>query len=158
MNWIGKSDVSYGGFQHAAEAAFSGLECDYKGQRFRGLGIRFMRQLNSAYLMKLGWRLLTEPSTLWSRVLKEKYGWNKNLNNIEVINSSCTNAWRGIMSTMKNTKQGMGMAIGDGRQTLFRAHRWLDEKILSDQALVEIPESQYCKHVCDYWSPNGGWD
>jgi len=37
-----------------------------------GLGLRSMRQLNSAYLMKLGWRLTAEPSTLWARILKEK--------------------------------------------------------------------------------------
>ena len=38
-----------------------------------GLGIRSMRHLNLAYLMKLGWRLQAEPSALWTKILKEKY-------------------------------------------------------------------------------------
>ena len=44
-----------------------------KDKESGGLGIRSMRQLNSAFLMKLGWRLKTEPATLWTRLLKEKY-------------------------------------------------------------------------------------
>ena len=38
-----------------------------------GLGIRSMRHLNSAFIMKLGWRLKTEPSALWVCILKKKY-------------------------------------------------------------------------------------
>lgn len=38
-----------------------------------GIGIRSSRQANSAFLTKLGWRVLSEPSSLWSRVLRHKY-------------------------------------------------------------------------------------
>jgi len=114
--------------------------------------------MNSAYLMKLGWRLISEPSALWARILKEKYGRNRNLNDLELTHSSCSNAWWGILSTMGHTKQGVGKAIEDGRQTLFWTHRWLDGNLLSDQALMDIPKDQYGYRVCDYWSPNGGWD
>ncbi|KAL8143030.1 hypothetical protein V2J09_016062 [Rumex salicifolius] len=38
-----------------------------------GLGLRLMRQLNSASLAKLGWRTLQEPSALWSRIIHNKY-------------------------------------------------------------------------------------
>ena len=38
-----------------------------------GLGLRSMRQVNTAFLMTLGWRLLTEQESLWSRVLRFKY-------------------------------------------------------------------------------------
>jgi len=57
-----------------------------------GLGIRSMRQLNSAYLMKLGWRLTTEPSALWARILKEKYSRGRGLEDFTGHISSVSNA------------------------------------------------------------------
>lgn len=38
-----------------------------------GLSIPSARQANSAFLTKLGWRVLTEPNALWARVLRSKY-------------------------------------------------------------------------------------
>jgi len=105
-----------------------------------GLGIRSMRQLNSAFLTKLGWRLKTEPSMLWVRVLQEKYSRGRDLESIAGRASSCSNAWRGIMETIEPTSKGMGVAIGDGRQTEFWNHRWLDGEKLSEHALHPIPE------------------
>lgn len=35
-----------------------------------GLGFRSMRQVNAAFLAKLGWRLLAEPDALWARVIR----------------------------------------------------------------------------------------
>jgi len=43
-----------------------------KEKEYGGLGIRSMRQLNLAFLMKLGWHLQAEPAALWVRLLKEK--------------------------------------------------------------------------------------
>ena len=37
------------------------------------LRLQNMRQLNSAFLMKLGWRLAMDPKALWTRVLRAKY-------------------------------------------------------------------------------------
>jgi len=71
---------------------------------------------------------------------------------------SCSNAWRGIMETMKLTKQGVGVAIGDGRQTNFWSHKWLDGKKLFEWANGVVPEDHHHKRVCDYWRPNIGWD
>jgi len=57
-----------------------------------GLGIRSMRQLTSGFLMKLGWRLKTEPSTLWVRILKEKYSRGHGLEDFTGRISSVSNA------------------------------------------------------------------
>ncbi|CAN1801902.1 Putative ribonuclease H protein At1g65750 [Linum perenne] len=38
-----------------------------------GLGLRKAKELNQAYLMKLGWAILKEPEKLWVRVLTNKY-------------------------------------------------------------------------------------
>lgn len=123
-----------------------------------GLGVRSMRQLNSAFLMKLGWRLHTEPSTLWTRILKEKYGRGRQLLDLVDRRSSCSNAWKGIMDTMKWTEKGMGYAISDGRSTKFWVHRWLDSTKLEEQATDAIPPEHLQRRICDYWNPVSGWD
>ena len=38
-----------------------------------GLGFQSMRQVNSAFLAKLGFRLVTKKEKLWSRILRAKY-------------------------------------------------------------------------------------
>ncbi|CAN1802338.1 Putative ribonuclease H protein At1g65750, partial [Linum perenne] len=38
-----------------------------------GLGLRKARELNQAYLMKLGWEILNNPNKLWVRVVMSKY-------------------------------------------------------------------------------------
>ena len=123
-----------------------------------GLGIRSMRQLNSAFLMKLGWRVKTEPSALWVRILKEKYSRGRELEGFNGHISSVSNAWRGIRETMALTKKGMGFTIGDGRLAEFWNHAWLDKQILREQTRCHIPEAQQGYKVCEYWQPNIGWD
>ena len=123
-----------------------------------GLGIRSMRQLNTAFLMKLNWRLKTQPHTLWARILQEKYCRRQDLERLPDRRVSNSNVWRGIMDTIELTSKGMGMAIGDGRLTNFWTHKWLDGQQLLDHALSQIPEQHYPLRVCDYWLPGSGWD
>jgi len=122
-----------------------------------GLGIRSMRQLNSAFLMKLGWRLKTEPATLWTRLLREKYCQRRDPEVSTGRVASCSNAWRGIMETMDFTNKGMGAIIGDGRQTEFWNHKWLDGKVLLNYTLHPIPDEQRHYTIRDYWDQNNGW-
>jgi len=84
-----------------------------------GLGLRGMRPLNSAYLMKLGWRLQAEPSSLWARILRQKYCKGSDLNRMAARHSACSNVWKGIMETRDLVEQGMGKTVSDGKQTKF---------------------------------------
>ena len=42
-----------------------------------GLGIRNMRNMNIAFMAKLGWRFLNAANDLWARVLQTKYARGK---------------------------------------------------------------------------------
>jgi len=84
-----------------------------------GSGIRSMRQLNSAYLMKLGWRLTTEPSTLWASLLREKYCTGRDWETNMCRPTAVSNVWRGIRESWPLTTRGMGVTVGDGRLTEF---------------------------------------
>jgi len=123
-----------------------------------GLGIRNMRQLNSAFLMKLGWRWHSEPSALWVRLLKEKYTKGSDLITRMGQRQLSSNAWRGIVETMEMTTQGIGMAIGDGSRTDFWEHRWLDGKRLIEHTHHPISADSTLRRVRDFWDPNVGWD
>jgi len=91
-----------------------------------GLGLRIMQQLNSAYLMKLGRRIVLEPKTLWARVLKDRYCQKEDLE-VGRGRQSTSNARKGIMEAFDQTKKGIGHAIEEGRQTNFWTHRWIDD-------------------------------
>jgi len=122
------------------------------------LGIRSMRQLNSAFLMKLGWKLHSEPAALWVRLLKEKYTRGPDLANRTSSVRPRTSAWQGIMETMEKTSKGMGVAIGDGRNTEFWNHIWLDGKQLIEHVIRPALDALHSSRVRDFWTPGSGWN
>jgi len=77
-----------------------------------------MGLLNSLYLMKLSWRLATEPKNLWAKVLKMKYCRGNNDDNMKESRQT-SNAWKDIMDNIRLTKEGVGRAIGDSHRTKF---------------------------------------
>ena len=107
--------------------------------------------------MKLGWRLATESNSLWSRVMRAKYGTTRSSIAGNNRNRGGSNAWKGIMETLEMTKKGVGHTIGDGRQTKFWKHRWIDGRILADQTTQELPEDQKNRLVREYWDHDTGW-
>ncbi|KAL2927651.1 hypothetical protein RDABS01_019982 [Bienertia sinuspersici] len=109
-----------------------------------GLGIRSARQSNAAFLTKLGWRVLTEPNALCSRVLRAKYcsgGCNINL---FTPKKGSSNVWSGIVENARVLCEGAKMAIGNGCQTLFWDHSWGESKchfsIRSDMKIIHRGE------------------
>ncbi|KAF4369809.1 hypothetical protein F8388_019689 [Cannabis sativa] len=45
----------------------------YKSKFNGGLGFRHVKDINSASILKWGWKVLTDSSSLWSMIFKEKY-------------------------------------------------------------------------------------
>lgn len=39
-----------------------------------GLGLRSLKETNVVHLAKLAWHFMNQPSSLWVKVLKKKYG------------------------------------------------------------------------------------
>jgi len=83
-----------------------------------GLRLRSMRQLNATFLMKLGWRLAMESSTLCARVLTGKYCRGGHIES-PITTQNSSNARRNIWETHKVMKKGMGYVVGDRRRTKF---------------------------------------
>lgn len=130
-----------------------------KPKSIGGLGIPSMRQSNAATLAKLGWRMLQEPESLWSRVLRGKYCHSRA--DIDVFQSvpRSSNTWKGIIHGSRILSKGLRMAIGNGCSTLFWFHSWLLEAPLVDSAIQIAPEEMQGMTVAECWNEgNWNWD
>lgn len=74
-----------------------------------GLGIRRLAQMNTAFLMKLGWALLTEPNKLWVQILQAKYGSPVDISTRQDVSL----IWRSIRSCRSILLEGMGRNTGE---------------------------------------------
>ncbi|PWA44555.1 hypothetical protein CTI12_AA523610 [Artemisia annua] len=126
-----------------------------KDRKKGGLGIRSMRQANAAFLTKLGWRMLAEPNSLWSQVLRSKYC--KGRCDLDMFSSkkNSSNVWQGIVENANFVRRGTRVSVGNGRRTLFWDHCWATETPLSSMAISPIPVEAQDRTVDEYWNSNG---
>lgn len=92
------------------------------------------RQSNATFLTKLGWRVITEPNALWSRVIRNKY--YKGLCDLDmfVTKANMSNVWRGITNNASNVWKGSKVVVSNGMTMLFWDHKWATDFPLSDLA------------------------
>ncbi|KAL2935019.1 hypothetical protein RDABS01_018138 [Bienertia sinuspersici] len=114
-----------------------------------GLGLTSMRQSNAAFLTKLDWSLITEPKSLWSRVVRFKYCHGRCDLDMFRATSNCSNLWKGIVENAKFIRKGAQTAIGNGN--------WATNQPLSNQCIKEVPEEILGATVEEMWDPNSGW-
>lgn len=75
--------------------------CKPKG--YAGLGFKKLRDMNTAFLAKIGWQMIQRPDKLWVHILTSKYG--SPLDESHKQNVSTT--WRGIRSSAKLLRKGL---------------------------------------------------
>ncbi|KAJ8423706.1 hypothetical protein Cgig2_029231 [Carnegiea gigantea] len=113
------------------------------------LGIHAMRPLNATLLMKIGWRLITDPEAPWAQ------GTLASLN--KTLTTNVSNAWRGVAENLSHVRSAVGMVVGDGRGTRFWLGRWAEPSPLLIFLTKYVPEAELEKRVCEYWSHREGW-
>ncbi|KAL2935657.1 hypothetical protein RDABS01_018775 [Bienertia sinuspersici] len=123
-----------------------------------GLGFRSMRQANVTFLSKLGWRFLAEPNSLWSRVIRQKYGEGKCSVDISQHKQNASNVWRGMVENVNILKKGVSMAVGNGKQTLFWQHSWAGTQPLIEVVTRDPPTQILDCNVRDMWDHELGWN
>ncbi|XP_074313591.1 uncharacterized protein LOC141648774 [Silene latifolia] len=122
-----------------------------------GLGITLARQSNAAFLTKLGYRVISEHTKLWSRVLRFKYCSGRCDVDMFQPKSNMSSVWAGITSQVHTISKGTAMAIGNGRHTIFWDHSWVDDECLSDKAIAPIPTDILGATVSEMWNEANGW-
>jgi len=88
------------------------------------LGFRNMEAFNLSMLSKQGWKLLTDPSSLLSRILKVKYFPRRDFLDVNIgHNPSYT--WRSIWSSQNLINLGYRWKIGYGSQIKVWSSPWI---------------------------------
>lgn len=73
--------------------------------------------MNAGYMAKLVWHFLSDPDSLWTRVLRFKYIKD---------NSSYAFLSRSYLSVIDDTKCALSWALGNGKNVKFQSDYWLD--------------------------------
>lgn len=122
-----------------------------------GIAITSTKQANAAFLTKLGWRVITEPDALWSRVLRQKYCKGRCDVDMFTPKPGSSNVWRGITENAKVLGEGMSTAVGNGTRTLFWDHKWATSEPLSRLVTTPIPVELEGATVEEMWEHSQGW-
>ncbi|XP_031127611.1 uncharacterized protein LOC116029708 [Ipomoea triloba] len=128
-----------------------------KPKRLGGLGIRAAKDMNMAFMAKLGWQVITNKESMWVKVLKEKYGHGKV--SIDAISTKpvCSNAWRGIVAALHIVEKGIRSHVKNGRNTNFWTDVWLTKESLHHCVPDHALTKGIANRVYDYWQTDRGW-
>lgn len=89
-----------------------------------GLGIRCMKEINSAFLQKLGWNILTKPDQLWVKLLKAKYfPHTPFLHSVSKPGASLV--WHGISKVVETLKFHLCYLPRNGATFSIRQDPWI---------------------------------
>ncbi|KAL8139423.1 LOW QUALITY PROTEIN: hypothetical protein V2J09_005444 [Rumex salicifolius] len=124
-----------------------------------GLGLRRAGVMNRALLGKLGWRVLKDKTSLWARVLREKYKIGDVRDPLWLSpKGRWSSTWRSISVGIREVVlRGISWVPGDGRSIKFWTDRWALKVPLLEVALDTVPVEEVNKLVIDYWKPGLGW-
>ncbi|CAN1752999.1 Uncharacterized mitochondrial protein AtMg00310 [Linum perenne] len=90
-----------------------------------GLGFRSFFDFNLSFLAKLAWKIITNPDTLWSQLLKGLYFPHSSFLQVASHHKSSW-IWSGIMEGRKALLYGLRKNIGDGNDTSI-LDAWIPE-------------------------------
>lgn len=95
-----------------------------------GLGFKYLRTFNLAFLAKQGWRILLKENTMLHRLYKARY-FTKGQFLDAGLGHNPSYTWRGLWEAKKWLIQESKWRIGDGK----RAKIWRDSCISGHQTL-----------------------
>ncbi|XP_042954744.1 uncharacterized protein LOC122291171 [Carya illinoinensis] len=121
-----------------------------------GLGYRDFEKFNVALLAKQGWRLMTHPDSLASRVLKAKYFHRAEFMKAKV-GSNPSYLWRSFITGREVLKEGIFWCIGNGNSVRLWHDRWIPRPTsYTVQSLRKVLDDN-SKVSCLIDQQGGGW-
>ena len=125
-----------------------------------GLGIRSSRDMNTALLAKIGWRLLEDKTSLWAKVLRSKYKVKEIYDpNWIVAKSNWSSTWRSIGVGLRDVViPGLSWIVGDGKTIRFWKDKWLLGVPLKDRMSGFLQAGEEDVRVCELWRRGAGWN
>ncbi|CAN0899313.1 Putative ribonuclease H protein At1g65750 [Linum grandiflorum] len=99
---------------------------DFRPKAQGGLSLTKAKEMNDAFLMKLVWRIPTEPEALWVRILLAKYTNVGRHGTIPIRLGTSSPLWRGIQRVWSVVQRRIQINIHSGQDTSFWYDLWLD--------------------------------
>lgn len=123
-----------------------------------GIGLRQVRSMNKAMLMKLGWELIQRRDKLWVQILRSKYLCGNNvIPNVDKKHVE-SNTWRGIRKFWNLVINNIRWRIYDGQVTHFCTDTWMGDSPLFVNARRDISTVELERYVRSYVTNEGDWD
>ncbi|KAA3486518.1 Retrovirus-related Pol polyprotein LINE-1 [Gossypium australe] len=60
-----------------------------------GLDLRCLEDKNKAFILKIGYNLITKTEAIWVKVLRAKYGWGESMPE-SIMRKSCSYMWKAV--------------------------------------------------------------
>ncbi|RYR56984.1 hypothetical protein Ahy_A05g022723 [Arachis hypogaea] len=116
-----------------------------------GLGVRHAKDLNRAFMMKVGWGLIEKKDSLWSKVLRAKYSCGNDIIPLIRRRKNESNLWKGICSTWKDVQANSIWRIGSLNKLHTQVRGWNIDKLksllleMAVQKIVAMSPPSACK-------------
>ena len=122
-----------------------------------GLGFKDIQLFNQALLAKQAWRLLNNPSCLFSRFMESRYFADSSFLEVRTGNRPSF-AWRSILHGRELLVKGLRQGIGNGASVRVWTTRWIQDDVLRAPFMKNILVDIDLK-VKDLIDPTTkGWD
>ena len=123
-----------------------------------GLGLRKIESVNKAFQCKLAWKVLTNETSLWIQLLKDKYLKDTTLFKYKKKNTDSP-VWKSLLSCRDLLRQGLMWKLGNGKQISFWFDNWIGNFTLADTINLPVealpsPEAR----VSDFILQSHTWD
>ena len=93
-----------------------------------GMGFRKLHEFNLAMLGKQGWRLLTSPDSLVSRIFQARYFLSSSFMEAE-LGSNPSYIWRSILAAQNMIRSGARWRIGNGSNVRIWGDPWFPDEL-----------------------------
>lgn len=123
-----------------------------------GCGMKRMEDQNNAFLAKLAFQLVNQPSKLWVHVLRSKYNWS-NQSNYLFRTRTASYLWKGIAKVWPETVMHINWTPGDGTCIRFWSDSWARSlgplKLMTSE---DIPNADLSVPISRYVTEDGEWN
>ena len=110
-----------------------------------GLGIQVAKPKNTAILVKLNWRFHFEKSSLWAKVLAQKYHNQRRVSRTQVNPISCSPTWTALKKGKDKFNKGSKWIASRDSELSLWFDKWLDKGML--RSLISGPLNKGEKNI-----------
>ncbi|KAK5835475.1 hypothetical protein PVK06_011164 [Gossypium arboreum] len=122
-----------------------------------GLGVKALRDHNMSFIMKLGFKLVTDHSSLWVNVLWSKYGVQNRL--LESLSMGrCSFLWRFLSKIWPLIRENLLWSVGNGRKINCWKDSWVPKVGPLSKKIVCTTNLDMDCPLSDMVTENGDWN